>query len=631
MAFLNKTGLQALTNKLVQGDAIKVASSKGTTIKEVIDNIQRECESVALPNNMTLENRVNEFKIGKGRDIDVSEDVEQGKVGIQLQGRTYQNLTYSNKYLFSTNKLEYFTVERDKEKNHIRVIANEDITSGYMYFNCGSVSKTLIKPNTTYTAIIKKNPTVTNMRFMISDGNALNISAAFSNFDSLGRCKFITNDMVDSQKNIMYINNKYSIKKNNVFEIEDLIILEGDYTQTPIEELPQYFDSIKSSFEDKVVNINVQGKNLFDVAKLTSSKSNNVNIFYSGDKLLLNGAINNTWTSFSTSNTLSKGTYSLRIYDKGVYWGGKAKIWGYNSEGKLIANIGNGTIFTIEEDIFNIKLIIEGFTNGTIIDAEVTIQIEKALSFTPYEPYYNYNYIFDIKEPLRKLPNGVCDEIKNNNGKWELMRRVKKVTFNGSESWSFHSMSFGNKEGIRCILDINDFKPAIDYTNPLLFCDKLIIGNDSGSFLDRNYAANSIFHRNDLNRAALYIIIMMKDCNATADDTSSTKATKVKNWLKANPVTVYYELNTPIITPIDPIEFNISQGAIVNINSDIAPVSTYDAVLNRAGQIEQGVNLIADLRNRVNTLESIYDSNLLATQYKLDNLKLNYELEREED
>ena len=96
MGFLTKEGLQNLTNKLVQGDAIKVASHRGKNVKEVIDNIQRECENVALPNTVTLENRVNEFKVGQGRDVDISGDVEEGKVEVELQGKTYQNLCRSN-------------------------------------------------------------------------------------------------------------------------------------------------------------------------------------------------------------------------------------------------------------------------------------------------------------------------------------------------------------------------------------------------------------------------------------------------------------------------------------------------------------------------------------------------------
>ena len=95
MGFLTKEGLQNLTNKLVQGDAIKVASHRGKNVKEVIDNIQRECESVALPNTITLENRVSEFKVGKGRDVDVSSDVEEGKVEVELKGKTWQNLCKS--------------------------------------------------------------------------------------------------------------------------------------------------------------------------------------------------------------------------------------------------------------------------------------------------------------------------------------------------------------------------------------------------------------------------------------------------------------------------------------------------------------------------------------------------------
>ena len=98
MGFLTKEGLQNLTNKLVQGDAIKVASHRGKNVKEVIDNIQRECENVALPNTMTLENRINEFKIGQGRDIDVSGDVEEGKVEVELKGKTYQNLVELEKF-----------------------------------------------------------------------------------------------------------------------------------------------------------------------------------------------------------------------------------------------------------------------------------------------------------------------------------------------------------------------------------------------------------------------------------------------------------------------------------------------------------------------------------------------------
>lgn len=600
MAFLNETGLQTLTNKLVQGDAIKVASHRGKNVKEVIDNIQRECENVALPNTMTLENRVNEFKVGQGRDVDVSGDVEEGKINVELQGKTWQNLAYSTQYLFYTNKLECFTVERDKDNNHIRVVAKEDMTSGYMYFNCGQVSKTLIKPNTTYTAIIKKNPTVTNMRLMLSDGNALNISAVFSNFDSLGRCKFTTNDMIDSTHNIIYINNKYSIKKGDTFEVEDLIILEGDYTQTPVEELPKYFEGIKSSFEDGIVEVEVQGKNLL----------NKNNIIY------------NKWID-STNGLLTGGSNTRHYMDYTKIEGGRTIVlsgctptacYVYSDIGVCIGERSWQGSFSKPQ-----KLPIEAkyirFTFDSTVAFE-NMQLEYSTTSTTYEPYYKKKISFNIGEPLRSLPNGICDEIRNNNGQWELVRKIGKIVLDGSEAWINNGPWSGGDYQASYIRMANKGGNKLD-----LFCDRFVV--DSQKTNSSNQVTNECCF-GEIGNGVLYLIISKQKLNTP--DMSG-----LKQWLSENPTTVYYELATYIVTPIDPIEFNISQGATVSINSDISPVSTYDAVLNRAGQIEQGISLIADLRNRVNTLESIYDSNLLATQYKLDNLKLNYELEREED
>ena len=600
MAFLDKTGLQTLTNKLVQGDAIKVASHRGKNVKEVIDNIQRECENVALPNTMTLENRVSEFKVGKGRDVDVSGDVEEGKINVELQGKTWQNLAYSTQYLFYTNKLECFTVERDKDNNHVRVVAKEDMASGYMYFNCGQVSKTLIKPNTTYTAIIKKNPTVTNMRLMLSDGNALNISAVFSNFNSLGRCKFTTNDMVDSAHNIIYINNKYSIKKGDAFEIKDLIILEGDYTQTPIEELPKYFEGIKSSFKDGVVEVEVQGKNLL----------NKNNIVY------------NKW--IDSANGLLTGSSDTRHYmDYTKIEGGRTIIlsgctptacYVYSDIGVCIGERSWQGSFSKPQ-----KLPIEAkyirFTFDSTVAFE-NMQLEYSTTSTTYEPYYKKKISFNIGEPLRSLPNGVCDEIRNNNGQWELIRRVGKVVLNGSENWKI--AIYNNKS--RFDLNFKEIKPLStwsDKTVPNMICSNLIVQSFNQIYSNGKSGINYYYANSD----RLIVISLGNNCSLA----------EFKQWLSQNLTTTYYELQTPIITPIDPIEFDISQGAVININSNISPASTHKVILNRAGQIEQGIQLIANLKSRVNELENIYDSNLIATQYKLDNLKLNYELEREED
>ena len=111
---------------------------------------------------------------------------------------------------------------------------------------------------------------------------------------------------------------------------------------------------------------------------------------------------------------------------------------------------------------------------------------------------------------------------------------------------------------------------------------------------------------------------------------SNVTATGFKNWLSQNPITIYYELETPIIAPIEPIEFEVKPLATMTINSEIAPISKHKVVLNRAGQIEQGIVQIAELKKRVDSLELAYDSHLTETQHKLSLLGFEYELESEE-
>ena len=90
---------------------------------------------------------------------------------------------------------------------------------------------------------------------------------------------------------------------------------------------------------------------------------------------------------------------------------------------------------------------------------------------------------------------------------------------------------------------------------------------------------------------------------------------------------IYVKLENPTITPIVPIEFDVKPLASMSINSEISPTSNHSVVLNRAGQIERAICDIAELKNRVEALETIYDTTFLETQHKLSLLEMDYELE----
>ena len=157
------------------------------------------------------------------------------------------------------------------------------------------------------------------------------------------------------------------------------------------------------------------------------------------------------------------------------------------------------------------------------------------------------------------------------------------------------------------------FKQEVWQNNTLFLCDKLPCANDS-------------LHWNGLGENGIggdgsQIIITWKKTSAPFNDLSSFKL-----WLQQNNITLFLPLKEDKITQIESLQSVISQGATINLNSDIAPYSTHTVVLNRSGQIEQGVELIAKLRSKIDDLEREYDNNLLNTQLKINDLKLNLKL-----
>ena len=93
MTYLDKNGLQAVTNKLVQGETIKVVSSKGHNVKDVINNIKDDCNDIKNPFSYKIENRVSNFRVGKGKDINITREIKEYNTELEFKGKTYQNLT----------------------------------------------------------------------------------------------------------------------------------------------------------------------------------------------------------------------------------------------------------------------------------------------------------------------------------------------------------------------------------------------------------------------------------------------------------------------------------------------------------------------------------------------------------
>ena len=569
MAFINKDGLQHLTNKLVKAENIKVASLRGSTIKEVIDNIQRECDNIANPNTMVIENNVSEFKIGKGRNIDVSGDVEKGISSLTFKGKTYQNVITEIQLMNGGSSF----------KDGIFTIPEEAKCFEGIRFN------SITKPNTLYTVILdviktfKRKPTETGATYKVQ----INDGAAQYNKDlKIGRNIFTIQTI--STINSIHVG-IYSLERGyGQMIFKTPIVLEGDYTQTPIEELPEYFEGIKSSFEDSTINIEIKSPNLADITtdnRLESAKGN-----------------------FSIAN-IEPGEYtlSLKRNNESIKYNLLLRV---NGEYKNIEGAGGLSTsicsFTIKEKGI---LRMNAYTNNIDIwDIMLVKGKFNQLSMPSFVPYNIQVKTIDIKEPLRSLPNGTCDEIKNDNEATKLIRKITKISLNGSENWQIlnYPPSQNNTHiQFSCVIQHLVFKQEIWQNNTLFLCDKLPCANDSLHW--------GGVGENGIGGDGSQIIITWKKTSAPFNDLSSFKL-----WLQQNNITLFLPLREDKITQIESLQSVISQGATINLNSDIAPTSTHTVILNRSGQIEQGIELIAKLRNKIDNLEREYDNNLLKTQ-----------------
>lgn len=608
MAFLDKNGLQTLTNKLVQGDAIKVASHRGHTVKNVIDNITRECENIATPNTMTLENRVNEFKVGKGRDVDVSGDVEEGKVEVELKGKTCKNILND----FNSNNVRPATsnVSIDFDNKEITLKSRGNwVESSYSLRHS-------LKDNTVYTIVLKVTKVTLNQkRLRVSRGINVGVET-YIDIPTAGiyREKFTTNSSkaTDWGKGQFWI----SIRADNVegeVTFKDVILLEGDYTQTPIEELPKYLEGIKSSFEDGIVDVEVTGKNLIEK-----------NSFETGNGLLDITNVIKTGETYSLSykiDSMSSDTPYIRLRFQGRNKDGSTDYFGEVFAHEYIGKRVFPKPLKFNKQYEKIELLLQVFNHGATCSIS-DVQLEMSTVATPYEPYYKKKISFNIGEPLRSLPNGICDEIRNNNGQWELVRKIGKVILDGSEQWR---IATGNNNNNTMYWNVDNIGNAKTYVAPgiipNLICDKISITSYNTAFnMNKDSTMMCLTNRNKSTTNSIAIRMLNPNNHAGV----------LSEWLSQNPTTVYYELQTPIVTPIDPIEFEVKPLATMTINSEIAPTSNHKVILNRAGQIEQGIIQIAELKSRVDALETAYDSYLLETQHKLSILGFEYELESEE-
>ena len=452
-----------------------------------------------------------------------------------VKGRTLQNLHKPNPYSFAISgcepNIDFVTTNK---ANEIIIEKLTNTIPKYAYINCGKVDVSKLKPNTKYTVVFEEIENVN--RVALHGGDTGNILAHITTINNNKALLTTISDFstINTQSVIVYIYAD-SYNTNTRLKVKNVMILEGDHTNTPIEELP-FGEGIYSVGENEVtedgrykISGKSCGKNLFNKNNIINYANLNGDKPYVGENAL------SVYIKCKPNTTYAIKRYYGSSNRFGVYSGKYNPKDGsaYNCTGQfLIISTSNDQPKMVHTTKFGDDILWVYCTQQNDSLEDLVIQLEEGTVVTGYEPYQESTYSYILDEPLRSLPNGVADTIEGN----KVIRRIGKVVLDGSENYSLET----SVDGAHNYLDIENidlpFKVKDTYVYNDQLCDKLKIANGYGTPF-------SIWLFCNLGNK-------IKSLRIAPSNTLSTKEEMV-NWLKNNPLTLYYELEEPIITELD--------------------------------------------------------------------------------
>lgn len=442
----------------------------------------------------------------KGEKVEKAEE-------INIKGKTLQNIC-GKPYIQATGGVI---------NNNTIVI---DTTSNSIDGGILIEGSSLVKPNSKYTFVYE---VISNEQYL----GLLSIDGAepyycFS-IQSLPTTIGIHKIVLTSRDT--WINEKFKIAttslqgKGKLVLSDKFMLLEGDHTNKEIPK--EHFSGIRSIGEaNEPITLKSRGKNLLDLNQIilnftspsVSEKTNNGIRIYNTTPLAyaqcyfeLTGLKPNTKYVFKANQVNTKQGVSL--------------ISSRDINDKLIGVDGiSSSIFTAPSNGKVRLKLYSTSANAIVGDIEYAdLQLEEGDVTTTYETHKESKKTFCLKEPLRSLPNGVCDEIVGN----KIIRRVGKMIFSGGEAWS---SSMDDTDYFRISMKITPLiSPSIMSSD--IFCRPASMSHGAYEYLlmSGGYA---------------YI-------NYPKSKLTSPYLQGALKYLGEHPITVYYELDIPKEEPLE--------------------------------------------------------------------------------
>lgn len=454
----------------------------------------------------------------------------------KLKGRTIQNLCTGYK----------------SKGNDTVSVTSTDVTITNPTVAVAVNFKALLKPSTTYTLLFRIiNKTLSQSLCVDLFPDTLQ---ELGSYDSMGIYKkvFTTESDITSFDSLRYY---VRSSETGMVRLSYPVILEGDYTNVAIDQTQLLkLIGMKSCFEDENNKLIL--------------KTSSVNLFNHELPIQTPNIITRNGTEFRTTDQWGKisdiilknnttYTFSCEVKTESgeVAWYDSSALirldYNYgnpNGSNILIGNEGvtiNGSYRKVKFSVttnFGLPLcpfsLLVRNTLGKVLNIR-NIELVEGNSELNCGKYKEYRQEITLKEPLRSLPNGVCDTIESN----KVIRRVGKIILNGSEDWDFPS-AWGGSESDSMAFALNGIKNMfLRYDERAILCDKLLCV-EWGSLYSSNNKGISVYTdkttRSDINIRILRSALVSQDIQG------------LKTWLSQNPTTVYYELANPIEETIEP-------------------------------------------------------------------------------
>lgn len=428
--------------------------------------------------------------------------------------------------------------------------------------------KVLRKANATYTiiAFISKN-TLNNSFSLLSWGRTSNGNPiAISNGEKgLIKKSFTTNYNTED-----WFLELWKENTTGEIKIDYMMVLEGDWTN---KDIPSYFEGLKSFGEaeqegDKYkISILSSCKNILKPLK-SYSTINGFNL----NNILKNGV------QYTVTNTKNQLVKIAEFKDADTFLG-------QSTNGKFTFTFDNSK----QQKLYIWKKydsqVAELFTNEDID----FVMIEEGTG-TIFEPYKEDKKDILIKEPVRK-----SDYLYEDNGQVKVNRESGQHTFTGNENIILDN-SLNTDKTLFFYCPIENVSPKgvyHGYCNTIPFYQT----NKRGEIYTNK--SEGCFAGDGINKNIQFFIDKSK---LTTPNVEGFKA-----WLKANPTTVVYQLDTPTVEVVD---------GVIDIDLDTFGEKTYFNILNSLpGTLDFKVpsNIGSVVQNMAKEVNNIWDviNNLL--------------------